>query len=149
MVRLEIGWREWVGLPGLGVDAIKAKVDTGARTSAIHAFDLEDFVVDGRDWVRFQLHPKQRSRRPVVSCEAPVHDRRQIRSSNGQQQERIVIKTRLEMAGFVWPIELSLASRDDLGFRMLIGRQGLRRHAVIDPARSFSTGKRTISSVAR
>ncbi len=144
MAKLQIGWREWVGLPGLGVDAVKAKVDTGARTSAIHAFGIQPFEIDGAEWVRFQVHPRQRSRLPTITCEAPVHDRRLIRSSNGLQQSRIVVKTSLEMGGTSWPIELSLASRDELGFRMLIGRQGLRKKVLIDPARSYVTGKRSI-----
>ncbi len=144
MAKLEIGWREWVGLPGLGVDAIKAKVDTGARTSAIHAFGIQPFEAEDRLWVRFQLHPRQRSRLPTITCEAPVHDHRPVRSSNGQVQVRYVILTMLELGGVAWPIELSLASRDDLGFRMLLGREGLRRHVLIDPARSYRTGKRSI-----
>ncbi|MEZ5376940.1 MAG: ATP-dependent zinc protease [Acidimicrobiales bacterium] len=144
MAKLHIGWREWVGLPGLGIDAVKAKIDTGARTSAIHAFGIQPFEAEGVEWVRFQVHPRQRSRLPTITCEAPIHDRRLIRSSNGQQQSRIIIKTRIEMAGATWPIELSLASRDELGFRMLIGRQGLGRKVLIDPARSYVTGKRVI-----
>ncbi len=145
MAKFEIGWREWVGLPDLGVDAVKAKVDTGARTSAIHAFGIQPFAIDGVEWVRFQLHPRQRSRLPTVTCESPVHDRRLVRSSNGQQQSRIVIKTHLEMGGASWPIELSLASRDELGFRMLIGRKGLGKKVLIDPSRSYLTGKRSIA----
>ncbi len=144
MAKLEIGWREWVGLPGLGIDAVKAKVDTGARTSAIHAFGVQSFEVEGVEWVRFQVHPRQRSKLPTITCEHPVHDRRLIRSSNGQQQTRVIIKTRLEIGGSAWPIELSLASRDELGFRMLLGRQGLRKKVLIDPARSYVTGKRSI-----
>ncbi len=143
--KLQIGWREWVGLPELGVGAVKAKVDTGARTSAIHAFGVQPFEVGDETWVRFQLHPRQRARRPTITCEAPVFDHRPIRSSNGEVQERYVILTDLEMAGQTWSIELSLASRDNLGFRMLLGRRGLRRHVVIDPARSYVTGKRTIA----
>lgn len=144
MVKLDIGWREWVGLPELGVPAIKAKIDTGARTSAIHAFGIEPFRSEGLDWVRFQIHPRQRSRRPTLTCEAPVHDHREIRSSNGQLQARYVIETKLEMGGAEWDLELSLANRDELGFRMLLGRQGLRRKVRIDPARSYVTGKRII-----
>lgn len=144
MAKMDIGWREWVGLPDLGVPAVKAKIDTGARTSAVHAFGIQAFQSDGVDWVRFQIHPRQRSRQPTVTCEAPVHDYRSIRSSNGQRQERYVIETHLELGGSAWVIELSLANRDELGFRMLIGRQGLRRKVRIDPARSYVTGKRKI-----
>ncbi len=144
MAKFEIGWREWVGLPGLNIPAVKAKVDTGARTSAIHAFGIQTFEVEGVEWVRFQVHPRQRAKLPTITCEARIYDRRAIRSSNGQVQTRIIIKTRLEIGGVSWPIELSLASRDELGFRLLIGRQGLRRKVMIDPARSYVTGKRTI-----
>lgn len=132
-----LGWREWVQLPGLGVRRIKAKLDTGARTSALHAFDLREFVRDGQDMVRFQIHPIQRSSSPVVHAEALVVDRRTVRNSGGQQEERPVIKTALRVAGSEWPIELTLTNRDEMGFRMLLGRQALRGRALVDSGRSF------------
>lgn len=132
-----MGWREWVGLPDLGVAAIKAKLDTGARTSVIHARNiLEHEAPDGR-WVSFELHPAQRSNSIVVPCRARVRDLRGIRSSNGQIEERFIIRTRLKMGPRTWPIELGLTNRDAMGFRLLLGRAALRRRVLIDPGRSF------------
>ena len=135
--RMLVGWREWVGLPELGVAAVKAKIDTGARTSAIHAFTIEPFTREGEDWVAFVLHPVQGDNTVRVACEARVHDRRVIKSSSGHEQHRYVIRTALVLGGETWPVELTLARRDEMGFRMLIGRSALRRRVVVDPARSF------------
>lgn len=132
-----IGWREWVGLPDLGIDKIKAKVDTGARTSAIHAFDIEDFERDGKRWVRFALHPVQRRRKPEIWCEAPVKDLRAIKNTGGQAEDRYVIETRVRVGSQVWKTDLSLANRDQMGFRMLLGRTAVRGHMIIDPGRSY------------
>lgn len=138
---LQIGWREWVRLPDLGVNLIKAKVDTGARTSALHAEDVRFLVRAGRRMVRFTLHPKQRNRRTAVTATAPVVDERIVRSSNGEQELRPVIETTIDIGGHEWPIELTLTRRDVMGFRMLLGRQALRRQVIIDPGRSFLTRK--------
>lgn len=135
--RPTVGWREWVALPDLGVDAIKAKVDTGARTSALHVTDLERFARDGHPWVRFAVHPVQRSERPVVRAEAPLVERRPVRSSSGHTEHRPVIATTLLVGTACWPIEVTLTRRDAMGFRMLIGREALRRRALIDPGRSY------------
>lgn len=137
--KLSIGWREWVGLPEFDVSRIKAKVDTGARTSAIHAFRIRPFERDDEAWVSFELHPLQRDSADPIACEARVVDRRRIRSSNGRTEWRYVIRTPLEIGGRRWPIELTLAKRDEMGFRMLLGRTALRRRVVIDPAKSFLT----------
>jgi hypothetical protein len=136
-----IGWREWVGLSELGIDQVKAKIDTGARTSAIHAFKVRPFTDRGTPHVSFLVHPTQRRRFPEIECTAPVHDQRKIRSSNGQQEERYVIKTTIQIGAHIWPIELTLADRDQLGFRMLLGREAMRKHFVIDPGRSFVAGR--------
>jgi hypothetical protein len=132
-----IGWREWVGLPEFGIARIKAKVDTGARTSAIHAFKVMPFTKDGGAFVRFTLHPVQRHRKPEVACVARVIDQRHITDSGGNRQERYVVRTTLKLGKSAWPIELTLSNRDSMGFRMLIGRQAIRRRYVVDPARSF------------
>lgn len=132
-----VGWREWVALPELGVDRIKAKIDTGARTSALHAFALELFERDGREWARFEVHPVQRDTRTVVRVEAPIVDRRWITSSSGHRQLRPIIETPVELDGARWPIEIALTRRDVMGFRMLLGRQALRGHTLVDPGRSF------------
>ena len=136
-----IGWREWVGLPDLGVPRIKVKVDTGARSSAVHAFGVEYFERDGSDWVRFELHPRQRSDRTTVTAEAELLDRRPVRSSNGKQELRPVIVTHAVLLGRRFPIELTLTNRDAMGFRMLLGREAVRRRFLIDPGLSYAGGR--------
>lgn len=131
-----IGWREWVGLPELGVNAIKAKIDTGARTSTIHAWNIVTYEGEGQ-WVSFDLHPQQRNNKIIVPCRARIHDLRQIRSSNGQVETRIIIRTLLQLGEKSWPIDMSLTNRDAMGFRLLLGRAALRKHVRIDPGRSF------------
>ena len=140
--RERIGWREWVALPDLKVSRIKAKIDTGARSSALHAFDIERFRRRGKTMLRFQIHPLQRSHRRVVSAEAEMIDERAIRSSNGETTLRPLILTRLTLLERTWEIELTLASRDQMGFRMLLGRQALRSQFLIDPGRSYLGGKK-------
>ena len=132
-----IGWREWVGLPDLRISRIKAKIDTGARSSALHAWNVEPFERGPESWVRFRIHPLQRDNKESVTCEARVIDRRMIRSSNGHREERFVISTRLEAGALNYPIELTLTNRDEMGFRILLGRTALGRHFVVDPRRSF------------
>lgn len=139
--RRPVGWREWVALPGLGVAHVKAKVDTGARTSSLHAFDVERFRRRGRDWVRFCVHPIQRDTRTTIVAEVPVLEMRPVRSSSGHTTLRPVIVTDIEVLGERWPIELTLAARDEMGFRMLLGRQALRGRFVVDPGRSFVGGR--------
>lgn len=139
--RRPLGWREWVALPELGVPYIKAKLDTGARSSAIHAFDIERYEEGGQPRVRFSLHPRQRRPVPSVPADAAVLGTRQVRSSTGHHQERLLIRTPIEIAGECYDIELTLASRDAMGFRMLLGRQALRKHFLVDPGRSFVAGR--------
>lgn len=137
VARQIIGWREWVGLPDLGVDAIKAKIDTGARTSAIHAWNITEHEALDGPWVSFELHPVQRNNKIIVPCRARIWDTREIKSSNGQIEHRVIIRTTLQLAENTWPIELSLTNRDAMGFRLLLGRAALRKHVRIDPGRSF------------
>lgn len=132
-----VGWREWVGLPDLGVDTIKAKIDTGARSSALHVFDIERFTRDGRPMLRFVVATAQRTRKGAIPAEAEQIDERVVRSSGGHEQERPVILTHLEWGGEMWPIELTLTRRDAMGFRLLVGRQALRERLLVDPGRSF------------
>jgi hypothetical protein len=145
-----IGWREWVTLPDLGVDDIKAKVDTGARSSTLHAWDVD--VVDrphAGPVVRFVLHPRQRDHSHTVVAEAPLVGWRDVRSSNGTLERRPVIRTPVVIAGRRVAVELTLTRRDEMGFRMLIGRRALRRRFVIDPARSFAGGGTTVAASPR
>ena len=118
--RLPLGWREWVSLPELGIDRIKAKVDTGARTSALHAFSVEPFSKDGEDWVRFCLHPLQHDVDTVVTCEAAIKDRRTVSDSGGHREERYVIETTLQLGEQQRQVEVTLTDRESMIFRMLV-----------------------------
>lgn len=140
--RAVIGWREWVSLPECRVPHIKAKVDTGARTSSLHAFRLEEFVEGDIAWVRFEIQPEQRSSLNAIPVTLPVIDHRKVKSSNGTVQIRPVIETTLETLGQKFNIELTLTNRDEMGFRMLIGRAALRRRFLVDPTRSYYGGRR-------
>lgn len=136
-----IGWREWVCLPELGIPKIKAKVDTGARTSALHAFSLKPFTENGQDKVRFEIHPFQHSTDTVVTCVADVVDKRIVTDSGGHEEERFVIQTPITIAGQTWSIEITLTERENMLFRMLLGRRALRKRFIINPARSFVSTK--------
>lgn len=137
---LRVGWREWVRLTDLGVAGIKAKIDTGARTSALHAFAIEPFRRKGALWVRFEVHPIQRSSAIKIKCEARAIDERAVRNSGGAVERRYIIETPLMLGDRAWPIELALANRDQMGFRMLLGRTALDGRALIEPGRSFIAG---------
>lgn len=138
---IDIGWREWVRLPALTDRPIRAKVDTGAKTSAIHAYRIEEIDVDGQTMVRFYIHPVQKRKTPEIFCLLPVHDRRAIRSSNGAVQNRYIVRTELMLGDRRWSIDLSLTNRDEMGFRMLIGRDALARRTIIYPGRSYVQGQ--------
>ena len=135
------GWREWVRLPGLGVGPVKAKLDTGARTSSLHAFDLEEHRRGGIPTVRFGVHPWQNSDEDAVIVECPVHDRRSVRSSSGHTEERIVVLMHVVLLDRTMTAEVTLTNRDEMGFRMLIGREALRQGFIVDSARSFVGGR--------
>lgn len=137
-----IGWREWVVLPELGVARIKAKIDTGARTASLHAFGLEQFVREGKEWVRFAIHPEQHNDSIEIPVEHPVAEYRQVRSSNGQQSLRPVIITQINLGRYAWTTELTLADRDAMGFRMLLGRNSIRGQFLVDPSRSYLRPRR-------
>jgi ribosomal protein S6--L-glutamate ligase len=132
-----LGWQEWVALPELGLDAIKAKVDTGARTSALHAFYVEPFGPARARKVRFGVHPLPRRRDLAIECTAPVVDCREVTSSNGERERRYVIETAIRIGERQWPIEVTLANRDIMSYRMLLGRQALAGGMLVDPASSF------------
>ncbi len=139
--KLVIGWREWLSLPDFDVPGIKAKIDTGAATSAIHAFAIMPFERDGERYVRFNLHPLQGRDDVTVPCEAKLVDRRKVKNSGGKTQTRYVIVTTVAIAGQRWEIELTLTNRDQMQFRMLLGRSAMKGHLVVDPQLSHQTGK--------
>jgi hypothetical protein len=140
--KIIIGWREWLTLPDLGIQAIKAKVDTGARTSALHTFGLETFEKDGMLKLNFGIHPLQRRKDIEVNCVADVVDRRRVTSSVGQSEMRYVIRTTVALGEFKWPIELTLTNRRSMRFRMLLGRAAISGPLLVDPAKSYLTGRR-------
>jgi len=135
-----IGWREWIALPDLAIPYIKAKVDTGAKTSALHAFYVESFERDGKPWVRFGVHPLQASLGQVIECEAPVKDVRRVTDSGGHAEMRPVIETTMVVQGEMRLIELTLTDRETMMFRMLLGRSALKRRFVVDSGKSFLLG---------
>ncbi|MDH3661943.1 MAG: ATP-dependent zinc protease [Alphaproteobacteria bacterium] len=135
--KLVVGWREWLSLPDLGIELIKAKVDTGARTSALHAFDIAPFQQNGDTWVRFNIHPLQRNDVLILPCTCRALDYRWVTNSGGGREQRFVIETLVHVGDEAWPIEVTLTSRDQMGFRMLLGRTAIRKHFVVDPGRSF------------
>jgi len=137
-----LGWREWVALPDLGIPAIKAKIDTGARTSALHAFRIEPYNHNGAEHIRFWLHPLRKKHQIELICEAPVRERRIVKDSGGHTEERYVIETSVCVGDQTWNIELTLTSREDMMFRMLLGRSAISDgKLVIDPTASYITGR--------
>ncbi|MBK1672647.1 ATP-dependent zinc protease [Ectothiorhodospira shaposhnikovii] len=137
-----LGWRERIALPELGLDSIACKVDTGARTCALHAFYIEPFERDGRPWVRFGVHPLRRRRDVVVECQAPVADRRVVTDSGGHRQRRHVIRTPIVIGECTHEVEITLTNRDTMSFRMLLGRNALQCAAyLVDSTASWLAGK--------
>lgn len=137
----ELGWREWVALPDLGIAALKCKVDTGARSSALHAFSVEEFYKEDILWVRFGIHPRQRDEDSVVWCEAEVSDVRQVTDSGGHSTERYFITTDLVIGNHRFPISMSLTNRDTMLFRMLLGREAMNGRFLVNPSVSYRQGK--------
>lgn len=135
------GWREWVSLPDLGIEHVKAKLDTGARTSALHAYDIEIVKRGGKDWVHFKVHPLQRNRLVVVKCQAELMGMRKVRSSSGHTSVRPVIETQLGFGNLDWKIQMTLTDRDAMGFRMLLGRQGMPANLLVSASHSFLFGR--------
>ena len=135
-----IGWREWILLDELGLPPIKAKIDTGAKTSALHAFSVRSFKRKGELWVRFKIHPVQDDMNTVKTCEAPVIDQRVVSDSGGHKQKRYVIQTIMQMGNTRIPVEMTLTNRDNMKFRALIGRRALEGQYLVDSDASFNCG---------
>ncbi|WP_150137337.1 ATP-dependent zinc protease family protein [Candidatus Enterovibrio altilux] len=135
--RTLVGWREWVGLPELNIQAIKAKVDTGARTSCLHTFGIKEYKKDGKKWVKFGVHPKQGDITIEHECHAKVFDMRTVRDSGGHETYRYVIETRLKIGYLCYPIKMTLTTRDNMKFHMLLGRTAMEGQLLVEPEASF------------
>lgn len=133
--KLLVGWQEWCSLPDLGIPAIKAKVDTGAKTSSLHAFDIEPYKKKHKKYVKFCIHPLQGNDKTHIITRARVIDERDVMSSNGRKEHRYVIKTTLVLGGNAWGIEITLSNRDPMQFRMLLGRECLAGQVIVNPAK--------------
>ncbi|MFP4106395.1 MAG: ATP-dependent zinc protease [Phycisphaerae bacterium] len=140
-----VGWREWIAIPSLGVPAIKAKIDTGARSSSLHAFDMKVSEGHGGAVVSFSIHPMQKTTQPTVEAQMPLLEKRWVRSSSGHRTLRPVVMMPIQLHGMVFDIEVTLTRRDAMGFRMLLGRQALRKRFLVDPGKSYLAGRGPLS----
>ncbi len=141
-IKKTIGWKEWFGLDCLGLPAIKGKIDTGAKTSSLHAFNIENFYIEDVEYVKFDIHPLQKNKRLVRTCVARVIERRMVSDSGGRKEKRFVIKSDLRIGQTKIRIEITLANRDSMTFRMLLGRDAVKQaKMVVDPSKSFAQGK--------
>jgi len=136
-----LGWREWVALPEFNIGQIKAKIDTGARSSALHAYTIEPYRKGGQRWIMFGVHPRQKHTDVSIECHAPIKDRRLVTDSGGHVQRRYVIETLLVLGPSIIRAEMTLTNRDNMRFRMLLGRTAMNPHFIIDPSASYLQGK--------
>jgi ribosomal protein S6--L-glutamate ligase len=139
-IKITVGRKEWCGFPDLMIPAIKSRVDSGAKTSSIHAFNIIEFDRQDIAWVSFEVHPLQKDNKTQIRCESPIIDKRNIKSSNGKKERRIVIRTSLQLGESNWEIDLSLTNRDAMGYRMLLGREAMMHRIIVDPAKSHCLG---------
>ena len=145
-----IGWKEWFSLDCIALPAIKGKIDTGAKTSALHAFNIETFYIEDVEYVRFDIHPLQKNKRLVRSCISRVIDRRIVSDSSGKKEKRIVIKSDLKIGDKKIRVELTLTNRDNMSFRMLLGREAIMQaKMIVDISKSFVQGKLKKSKVLK
>lgn len=147
--RIIVGSEEWCGFPQLGVPAVKARVDSGAKTSALHALNIQPFTRNGARWVSFEVHPLQDDRSILLRCEALVHDRRAVKNSGGVSDKRYVIKTVLVMGDRKWEVEVTLTNRDSMGYRMLLGREAMSGKLLVDPSTGFCLGDRSAPEISK
>ena len=138
-----LGSEEWFSFPDLGIPTIKARVDSGAKTSALHAINIAPFVKDGVNWVKFDINPIQNDLKTVIHCEAPLVDKRIVKSSSGYREQRYVIQSTLDIGDSNWPIEMTLTNRDSMGFRMLLGREAMSGRVLVDPSQTYLLGQAT------
>jgi ribosomal protein S6--L-glutamate ligase len=144
-----IGNQEWCAFPELGIPAIKARIDSGAKTSSIHAFNITTYVKDNIDWVSFEVHPVQRNDEILIRCECPIVDKRDVKSSSGTSETRYVISTPISLGDSAWDAELTLSDRDAMGYRMLLGREAMNGRLVIDPSMKCVLGRLSVKKINR
>lgn len=139
--KIILGSEEWCTLPELGIPSIKARVDSGAKTSALHAKNIAPFIKEGQNWVKFDINPIQNNVKTIIHCEAPLVDKRVVKSSSGFREQRYVIQTALEIGNSTWIIEMTLTNRDSMGFRMLLGREAMSGRVLVDPEKQYLLGQ--------
>ncbi len=146
--KIVIGSDEWCAFPTLNIPAIKARVDSGAKTSSLHAINIQPFSRNGEPWVTFEVHPLQDNRKVMVHCEAQVIDQRIIKSSSGDREKRLVIRVPLVLGELSWDVEVTLTNRDSMGYRMLLGREAMHGRTLVDPAGQCLLGEQPATSLA-
>ena len=145
--KIILGSEEWCSLPELGIPSIKARVDSGAKTSALHAKNIAPFIKDGQNWVKFDINPIQNNVKTIIHCESPLVDKRVVKSSSGYREQRYVIQTSLEIGNSKWAIEMTLTNRDSMGFRMLLGREAMSGRVLVDPEQQYLLGQTTTDNL--
>jgi len=145
--KIILGSEEWCSFPELGIPTIKARVDSGAKTSALHAINIAPFKKEGQNWVKFDINPIQNNVKTIIHCESPLVDKRVVKSSSGFREERYVIQTNLEIGNSNWLIEMTLTNRDSMGFRMLLGREAMSGRVLVDPEQQYLLGQPTSDSL--
>lgn len=140
--KMVIGSDEWCAFTSIKIPAIKARVDSGAKTSSMHAVNIQKFSHNEEQWVRFEVHPLQKNKKITVHCEAPLIDQRVIKSSSGDKEQRPVIRVPLSLGGKSWEVEVTLTNRDSMGYRMLLGREAMSGRVLIDPEGQCLLGDR-------
>jgi ribosomal protein S6--L-glutamate ligase len=145
--KLILGSEEWCSFPELGIPTIKARVDSGAKTSALHAINIAPFIKNDANWVKFDINPIQNNIKTIIHCEAQIVDKRIVKSSSGFREHRYVIQTSISTGETKWPIEMTLTNRDSMGFRMLLGREAMSGRILVDPEKKYLLGQPTAESL--